>query len=141
APAAPRRPGTLAELAIDGSGRAADARVEVHAALAPLGAVLLRKIALDATDVDIATWKPSLPKTRVALHVHAQPIDGGLNGTLEATNTLAGSLDAGRVPVRAFRAHFAWRADALAFEKIAAEFHGGGRATGEAQIPLATANA
>jgi translocation and assembly module TamB len=136
-----RMSGTLAELAIDGSGRAADARVEVHAALAPLGAVLLREIALDATDVDIATWKSSLPKTRVALNVHAQPVDGGLKGTLEATNALAGSLDAGRVPVRAFSAHFAWRADALAFEQIAAVFHGGGRATGEAQIPLATAHA
>jgi hypothetical protein len=45
---------TLAELAIDGSGQTADARVEVHAALAPLGAVLLRNRA-DATDVDIAT--------------------------------------------------------------------------------------
>src|SRR5207249_2156267 len=97
-----RLSGTLATLAVDGSGRAGDARVDVHAALAPLGAVLLREIALDATDVDIAAWKSSLPETRVALAVRAQPIDGGLKGTVDATNALAGSLDAGRVPLRAF---------------------------------------
>jgi hypothetical protein len=128
--------GTLASLVVDVDGRAGEGRVAGHATLAPLAAVPLVTLSIDARDVDLAAWDRALPSTRIAATVNAQPVDGGLAGTVDATNALAGNLETGRTPIRAFRARFAWRPDAVDFDDIAAELEGGAKATGSARIAL-----
>jgi translocation and assembly module TamB len=128
--------GTLAALAVDVDGRAGEGRVTGHATLAPLAGVPLVALSIDARDVDLAAWDRALPATRIAATVDARPADGGLAGTVDATNAQAGNLDTGRTPVRAFRARFAWRPDAVEFDEIAAELEGGAKATGSARIAL-----
>jgi len=133
--------GTLASLAVDGSGSAGSARFTAHVALAPLAAVPLQELTLDAGGIDLAAWDKTLPTTRLDAVVRAQPAADGLVGKVDATNTLAGSIDAGKVPLRALSATFAWRADALALDELVAELPGGGRATGRASIALGTRGA
>ena len=129
--------GTLAALAVDLRGTAGASRFSGRAALAPLAAVPLVDIAVDAADLDLAAWDKTLPATRLDVVVRAQPVAGGLAGHVEATNALAGTWDAGRIPLRALTARFAWRADALTLDDLAAQLPGGGRARGRANIPLA----
>jgi translocation and assembly module TamB len=128
--------GTLAELTIDSNGRAGDARFTSHASLTPLAPMLVREIAIDASEVDLAAWNGKLPRTRLALNVRAQPTGGGVAGIVTAENSLAGTLDAGRVPLHALSSHFEWFEGTLTLNTIAAELHGGGRATGDASIPV-----
>lgn len=128
--------GTLAAVEVDGSGSAGDARFTAHAALAPLAVAPLAGFALDATGVDLAAFDSALPATRLALVVGAQSSAGGLAGRVEASNALPGSIDAGRIPLSALSAGFAWHADAVELDGIAAQLAGGGRARGRARIPL-----
>ena len=121
--------GTLASLAVDVDGRAGEGFVAGHATLAPLADVPLIALTIDARDVDLAAWDRALPTTRIAASVHAQPADGGLAGTIQATNALAGNFAAGRSPFRTFTTRFAWQADVLALDEIAAELEGGAKAT------------
>ena len=129
--------GTLDAVALDGNGSAGDARFTVQARLSPLAAVVLDRIALEATEVDLAAFDPALPATRLTVRADARPADGGLDGRVEAANAIPGPIDAQRLPLRSLRARFSWRADAVALDDLAAEFAGGGRAAGRARIPLA----
>lgn len=128
--------GTLSAVTIDAAGDAGDARFRLSAKLAPLAAVALDELTLDAARVDLSSWNPSLPATRIDAKVIARPDAGGLAGRLDAVNADAGPLDAQRVPVRSAAARFAWRGDAVTLDDIAVEVSGGGRATGHARIPL-----
>ena len=128
--------GTLSSLALDLNGRAAEGHVFGHATIAPLASVPLVALELNATDVDLAAWNSALPQTRIAAKINAQPADGGVAGTVAATNERGGELSGGRTPLRAFSAHFAWRADAVEFDEIAAELEGDAKATGKARIAL-----
>ncbi|MEO8675345.1 MAG: translocation/assembly module TamB domain-containing protein [Casimicrobiaceae bacterium] len=128
--------GTLASLAVDVDGRAGEGFVSGHATLAPLADVPLVALSLDARDIDLAAWDRALPTTRLAATIKAQPADGGLAGTIEATNALAGNFAAARIPFRAITTRFAWHADVLALDDFSAELEGGAKATGKARIGL-----
>ena len=128
--------GTLSSLALDLNGRAAEGHVFGHATIAPLASVPLVALEVNATDVDLAAWNSALPETRIAAKINAQPADGGVAGTVAATNERGGELSGGRTPLRAFSAHFAWRADAVEFDEIAAELEGDAKVAGKARIAL-----
>jgi translocation and assembly module TamB len=128
--------GTLSSIAADVTGRAGEGRISGRAILAPLAGVPLVSLAIDAQDIDLAAWERALPSTRIAATVNAQPVDGGLAGRIDATNALAGRLDADRSPIRALSTRFTWRADAIALDDLSAELQGGAKATGRAQIAL-----
>jgi len=129
--------GTLATLTVEAKGQAGTARFTAHASLAPLAAVPLQELALDASDADLAAWNTALPATRLAVVVRVQPVEGGLAGRIEATNALAGTLDARKLPLRTFTSRFAWRADAILLDEISGELAGGAKVAGRAAIPLA----
>ena len=128
--------GTLSSLAADVDGRVGEGYVSGHATLAPLAAVPLVALTLDVRDVDLAAWSRALPTTRLAATVNARPTDGGLAGTLDATNALAGNLAADRTPVRRLSTRFAWQSDSLALDDLAAELEGGAKATGKARFGI-----
>ena len=92
--------GTLTALALDADLAAGEGRATAHAQLAPLAVVPLVSIAVTARDVDLDAWDPVLPATRIAGTVEAKPANGGLAGSLDFANALAGALDADRTPVR-----------------------------------------
>ncbi len=132
-----RLSGTLASIAIMANGRAGAARFDARGQLAPLAAVPLTELALDAGDVDLAAWDAALPATRLTVVVHAEPFEGGLAGKIEATNALPGAIGARRVPIRTATSRFVWKEDSLRLDEIHAELPGGGQVAGRAQIPLA----
>ncbi len=134
--------GTLAALEVAGGGKAGGARFTAQATLAPLAVVPLVAIAVDAADLDLAAWDKTLPSTRLDVVARAEPLSGGgLAGSVAATNALAGTLDAGKLPLRALSTRFSWRADALVLDDLAAELAGGSRASGRARIPLGEGSA
>jgi translocation and assembly module TamB len=128
--------GTLASVAIDAGGRVGEGRLSGHATLAPLAVVPLASLFVEATDVDLAQWNRALPTTRLAAKVDARAVDGGLAGTLEASNAIPGKLDADRTPIRALSTRFAWQADRIALDDFSAELVGNAKATGQARIAL-----
>ena len=128
--------GTLSSLAIDVVGRAGEGTVSGHAMLTPLAAVPLVSLAIEAQEVDLAAWEPALPKTRMAAKVNAQPAEAGLAGTIDATNAIAGNLDAGRSPIRALSSRFVWRPESITLDELSVDLEGGAKATGKARIAL-----
>ncbi len=130
--------GSLARTTLEGSGKGGAARVTGRAVLAPLALVPLREIQLDATGVDLAAIDATLPTTGVSAVVRASPEDGGLAGTIEATNAASGSIDQGKVPVTTLASHFTWRDDVLGLDGLVAGLAGGGRISGQGRLPLGT---
>ena len=128
--------GTLASVALDAAGRAGDADFTLRARLSPLAAVVLDEIALEAKNLDLATWDAALPATRISGSVQARPVDGALAGRVDAANAIAGPLDAQRLPVRSLAARFAWRSEEFTLDDIVAQLGGGGRVAGRARVPL-----
>jgi hypothetical protein len=128
--------GSLSALTVDADGSAGDGRFAARAAFAPLAAVPLVDLVIDARDVDLARWDRNRPATRIAATVRARPVDDGLGGTFDASNGLAGALDTDRIPVERLAGRFSWRADAIALDDLAAELVGGGRAAGRGRFPL-----
>ena len=128
--------GTLARVVVDGHGSVGEARATLKARLAPLAAVVLEEVALEARDVDLARWDESLPATRLSVKAEARPAGDGLEGHVEAENALAGTVDQRRVPLRSARARFVWSARTLALDDVDAALAGRGNATGRARIPL-----
>ncbi len=110
--------GTLASVALDAAGRAGDANFTLRARLAPLAAVVLDEIALDAANIDLATWDAGLPATRISGTVKARPLGDALAGQFEATNAIPGPIDARRLPLRSLAARFSWRSDLFALDDI-----------------------
>ncbi len=127
--------GTLTAVALDADGAAGEGHATAHATLAPFAAVPLVSLVVETRDVDLAAWNRSLPSTRIAGTIDAKPAGGGLVGSVDFANALAGPLDAGRAPVRTLSAHFAWSENAATFEDVVAEL-GGGRAAGHGTVTL-----
>jgi translocation and assembly module TamB len=129
--------GTLDAVGVDASGRAGDAQFALRARLTPLAAVVLEELALDAHDLDLAAWDAALPSTHVDVKAQGRPANGGIAGRFDAENSIAGPLDAHRIPVRSLSARFAWRPGEFVLDDLAATLPRGGRITGSAQVPLA----
>ena len=128
--------GTLASLAVAGTGTTNGTTFTAKAQLAPLAAVPLRTATVDASAIDLKAWDPSLPETRIEATVRAEPDGNGLAGTLSATNQNAGPLDAGKLPVRAATARYGWGEALLSLDELRADLPGSGNLHGRARIPL-----
>jgi translocation and assembly module TamB len=133
--------GTLAELTLDGGGNTNGARFTGRVSLAPLAAFPLRGASLDASGIDLSAWNAALPATSLAVAVRAQPADGAISGTLEASNALPGSIDVGRAPLRTLASRFTLRDDALTLDSIDVALAGDGALAGHGRIPLGAAGA
>lgn len=128
--------GMLDAVGVDAAGRAGEAGFALHARLTPLAAVALDQLAFDAHDLDLNAWDVTLPITRLDVKAEGRPAGGGIAGSVEAQNAIAGPIDANHLPVRLVSTRFAWRADQIVLEDFVAELTRGGRVAGDAQIPL-----
>ena len=86
---------------------------------------------IDAANVNVAQFDPAWPTTSLTVKLAARPAAGGFAGTVDARNAQAGTLDAGRIPVTALRARYAWDGKTVELDDIAAELNGGGTASGQ----------
>jgi len=128
--------GTLARLTVDAKGTLREAQATARATLAPLAAVMLVDVRVDARNVDLASMVAALPGTRVDLTVDAKPAGSGISGTLSARNTTPGTIDAGRAPLSSIAARFAYDGREIALDDIAAALGREGRVSGSATIPV-----
>jgi pimeloyl-ACP methyl ester carboxylesterase len=117
------------------TGTLRNANGTVKATLTPFASALLVSADVDARDVDLAQFVPSLPATALTVALVARPAGNGFAGTVTARNASAGPLDAGRIPVAALSSAFAWDGSVLALTDAKAELPGGGRAAGDVRVP------
>ena len=103
-----RASGSLAALDVDGNGEAGGARFTAHATLAPLAAVPLvdgRRRCLRRSISRRGTRR--CRRRGSTSSARAQPASGGgIAGTSRRPTLLAGTLDAGRIPLRRLSARF-----------------------------------
>jgi translocation and assembly module TamB len=120
-----------AKVALRGAGGSAVARI------APFSAVPVESAKLTLADVDLRRFAPALPATRLGVKLDAAPGGGGFAGTIEASNSDGGPVDAGRIPVSALTARFTWTADSVDVSDLAATLTGRGSVSGSARYDLA----
>ncbi len=126
--------GTLAHFAVSATGTSRDAAIAANATLEPFAPELLAGARIDARDVNIALFGPTLPATRLTITVDAKPTANGFAGTMVAANADFGALDAGRVPLASINSRFRWDGRELALDDIDARLAGDAQVTGHATL-------
>mgnify|MGYP001202632118 CR=1 FL=1 len=130
--------GTLADVAVDASGRARGATLRARAGLTPFARSAIGSATIDLADADFAAIDAQWPATAIDARVTLKPTGRGFAGALEAANRAAGAIDAGAMPVASLSASYAIDGDALALDGIVASLAGGGIARGRASVALAS---
>ncbi|MBK6803616.1 MAG: translocation/assembly module TamB domain-containing protein [Betaproteobacteria bacterium] len=130
--------GTLADVAVDASGRARGADLRARAALTPFARSAIASATVDLAEANLAAIDAQWPATAIDAHVTLTPTGRGFAGTLEATNRVAGAIDAGGLPLGSLNANYAADDEALALDGIVATLPGGGTARGRASVALAS---
>jgi len=128
--------GTLADIAVDASGRARGANLRARATLTPFARSALASATVDLADASLAAIDPQWPVTSIDARIALTPTPLGMAGTFEATNRGAGTIDAGRLPLASLNASYATDGDALEIDGIVATLPGGGTARGRVNVAL-----
>lgn len=112
---------------VDGGEARGSLRATVHAFEPPA----LRRLAADLRDLDPAAWVRDAPQARLAVQADLQPVGGAsftLAGPVRIDNAAPGTLDAGRLPLRALRAQVRLNAQQLEASDLSAELARGSAA-------------
>jgi translocation and assembly module TamB len=128
--------GALERIDVGAKGTWRDAAVTIGAVVTPFAASPVVAADIEAENVDVARFDPAWPTTALTVKLAARPIANGFAGTLAARNEQAGTLDAGRVPLTALSARYAWDGKSITLDDIDAALAGGGTATGRGTLPL-----
>jgi len=128
--------GSLAALAVDALGTLHGIDGTVRARLAPLAARPLVDATVAATGLDLARFGAGWPATRIDATAQVEPTRDGYAGRLEASNALAGPLDASRLPLAHAAARATLTGDTLALADLSASLGRGGTATGRGSVDL-----
>lgn len=90
----------------------APASVQMNGVLDPFAPWPVLALAGTLKDLDLSGWHAGWPRTGLNATVSLAPQEGGvgLSGEVAVTNSQAGALDAGRVPLRALKARMQWQA-------------------------------
>lgn len=106
---------------------------------APFEAVPLRRLEIEATELDPAAFAPGAPSA--ALRVEAKlapesaegPLGWGLSGPFRISNARPASLDRKGLPILDLAGHLRWTPDALALSALLVQVSGGGSLAGDAR--------
>ena len=128
--------GTLAAIALDGSGQWQDATLKAGARVTPFGSNAFESVAAELDNLDLTRLAPALPRTQIAVTLNAQPGPDGLVGTFDATNRDAGPIDRSRLPLDGARGSFATRGSMLSLSPVELQIAGGGHASGSIDADL-----
>jgi translocation and assembly module TamB len=126
--------GPLQRIEIDIAPRAPWLAGRAAAVVEPFAPAPLSGLTLALTDVNLAALDPSLPATRATLDARLAAGEGAiLAGPVSLANALAGTLDAGRVPVSAATATARFDGERLRLDDLDVVLGEAGRATGQAE--------
>lgn len=128
--------GELAAFALEAQTVLRDAALSAKAGIAPFALRPLAAIEVRLTGLDLARFGDALPTTDIALQVDGTAAAATapsapsalppLAGTFALRNALAGPLDAGRLPIEAARAGFAFDGERLRLDAAIVEGPAGG---------------
>lgn len=127
--------GDLTTLVFSGDVSAMGAHAGGTARISPFDERWLRAFALSATDVDLALFDSSIPRT--ALSVTAEGASSGrgqVRGKLAARNAEPGPIDNKRLPILALSSSFEVAAGTASLETLEASLGNAGRVTGNARV-------
>lgn len=129
--------GSLEALELSTSGVVGSVAAEGTARLAPFADRWLDAATLRATDVDLAKFDATLPRTALDATLTAgADREGRLRGTVAATNRAPGPVSAEKLPLASVEADFALADGALALSNLRADLGAAGRASGSGRIAL-----
>lgn len=125
--------GTLERLYLAGEA-AAPLQMRAELEWLPFATIPLHRLALGLRDVDPAAWHPDLPVARLSgtAEFHGAA-DGRLSGSVRIDNALTGSVERGRLPVRAARARLHGTSEEVRIEDLLLDLGGGGHLSGDGQ--------
>ena len=129
--------GDLDVLSISGKSTLAGVAADARAKVAPFASQPLVEGSIDAKDVDLRQLDARFPTTRLAVALQARPAPGGFAGHANIVNSLAGPIDAQRVPITALRGAFALSGVVLQLSDITAQA-GGGAVSGSGTVNIDT---
>lgn len=99
--------GSLVDLQLRADARGGGARGHAELRLALFDAPTLRALDIDLADLDPAAWLAGAPTARLSIDARLLPAPDpafALQGPVQIDNALAGTVDAGRIPLRSLRA-------------------------------------
>ena len=132
--------GDMTTLSLSGEGSVDDARATGAARLTPFESRGLRDFELRIANVDLARFDAALPHTEFEARVAGTGRDdGGVRGTLTASNAAAGLWSDGRLPVTSIASTFAADGERIQLDGLDATLGEAGRVTGAAAFDRSAA--
>lgn len=128
--------GSLEALVVEATSTLAGVDARARIDLTPLAAQSVVGGRIEARALDLAALDRAWPATRLDVVVDARPAPGGYAGRLEARNAIAGTIDAGRVPLARVASSFALRGRVLELTALEAQLPGGGSLAGSGTVAL-----
>ena len=122
--------GTLAAIALDGTGQWQEATLKAGVRITPFGSNAFETVAVELDNLDLARLASALPRTQIAMTLQAQPGSDGLVGTFDAVNRDAGPIDRARLPLDGASGSFTTSGSRLSLSPVELRVAGGGRASG-----------
>lgn len=136
--------GQLEAIEVQARTRLRDAGLSLRTVVTPFAPHLFSAADLDATTLDLSRFVPALPRTRLSGRLRTQLATGAasaslglppLVGQIVLENTLEGTLEANRLPVRRASGALTLNGDTLQVRNMALD-GAAGRVTGELTVPL-----
>jgi translocation and assembly module TamB len=126
--------GTLQALQLNLTGSGRGASLQATATVRPYDAQALTGFTAKARELDLSAWFTEAPRTRLTLDARAETEQGQLNGRLNLSNAVPGTLDSGKLPMAAASTRF--NGNGLRWTLPALELltSGGGRITGSGAL-------
>jgi translocation and assembly module TamB len=127
--------GSLERIDAHLAGEVANIATEAHALITPSSPQRLQAIEARAGPVDLARFDAAWPQTALSVSLKGEAVAGGaLSGILFLENSLAGAIDAGRLPVTRLEAHFLTDFVSARLQRMHAALRGGGTVQGDAAL-------
>ncbi|HJU23437.1 MAG TPA: translocation/assembly module TamB domain-containing protein [Casimicrobiaceae bacterium] len=125
--------GPLARMNVSATGAYRDMPASFQAIATLFSTTRYASANAEISNVDLASFDPSLPHTRGRMHVAFAPRGDGIVGTLDIVNDAPAPIDAEGLPLSTLTSRFSLAGRSLALDDIDASLAGGG-ARGNARI-------
>lgn len=127
--------GTLAQLMLDVKATALGGEADMHAKLLPLALVPLVEARIEAAGMNPALLRPDLPVADLSAVLTLKPQGaGGWQGSVTLKNTLSGSWDKARLPLRELVTQFDGTLDRLELHDLRLDMAEAGSFAGKGQF-------
>jgi translocation and assembly module TamB len=126
--------GDLESVQITAQAAGLGATLNAEALIRPYAPQPIAKAGVQLRELDLSAWNKALPETRLSADVLAQSEAGTLTGSLAASNSAAGTLDAGRLPVTAASIRYSGAGRIWALRDIDLRLAGGGQTLGRGEL-------